>query len=129
MRKTETKTFRVVFTDGRRKPRIVEAESVSTINRGNQIIFTARGSLDIRASSSPHLEAATVERIEGTEDEMCQAAAPERVTPVIDTHRRLLIHLWIGSLKWVLEAGYRGEVSKGRRTMMDKLIRAPILQA
>ena len=40
MRTTETKTFRVVFTDGRRKARIVEAECVSTMNRGDVITFT-----------------------------------------------------------------------------------------
>ena len=55
---TETKTFRVVFTDGRRKARIVEAESVSTLFRGDVITFS-RANLIIATFKS-----STVERIE-----------------------------------------------------------------
>ena len=63
MGRTETEqTYRVVFTDGRLRPRIVEAESVSTMNRGAVITFS-RGDLVIAT-----FRAAAVERIEGTED-------------------------------------------------------------
>ena len=60
--RTETEqTYRVVFTDGRRKPAgSSKRRAVSTLDRGDQIIFT-RGT----PSSIAQCQSRTVERIEG----------------------------------------------------------------